>query len=366
MIEAMEPSAWHLRGVILPEDEPRDLWIADGVVADEPPAEAVALASECWVLPGLVDAHNHIALGTGGGIPKAEQEAHAIADRDAGTLLIREVGSPVDTHWVDDRADLPRIIRSGAHIARPKRYIRNFAVEIAPEDLVAELELQAAAGDGWVKFVGDWIDRDVGDLAPLWPADIAAAAIARAHELGVRVTAHCFGEQAPAELVAAGIDCIEHGTGLSGEVIEQMAANGTALVPTLTNIENFPLYASQGGRFPTYQAHMEQLYANRMTTFRTALDAGVAIYAGTDAGSIVPHGLIPHEVELLADVGGADFALGAASWRARDWLGASGLEIGASADLVVYDADPRLDVTVLRRPIAVILRGRLVAGSLAA
>ena len=47
------------------------------------------------------------------------------------------------------------------------------------------------------------------------------------------MTAHCFGEQSVAELVAAGIDCIEHGTGMSDDVIQQMAENGTALVPTI-------------------------------------------------------------------------------------------------------------------------------------
>jgi hypothetical protein len=86
---------------------------------------------------------------------------------------------------------------------------------VEPDQLVAEVERQAARGDGWIKLVGDWIDRELGDLAPLWPPAVAAAAIARAHELGCRVTAHVFGEEAVEELVDAGIDGIEHGTGMS-------------------------------------------------------------------------------------------------------------------------------------------------------
>ena len=120
---------------------------------------------------------------------------------------------PTPGGWTT-RDDLPKIIRAGRHIARPLRYLRNYGAEVEPADLVAEVERQAARGDGWIKLVGDWIDREVGDLAPLWPADVAAAAIARAHELGCRVTAHVFGEQAVSELVAAGIDGIEHGTGM--------------------------------------------------------------------------------------------------------------------------------------------------------
>jgi len=51
-------------------------------------------------------------------------------------------------------------------------------------------------------------------------------AIAAAHEEGARVTAHTFDEQAVAELVAAGIDGIEHGTGLDDATIELMAERG--------------------------------------------------------------------------------------------------------------------------------------------
>jgi imidazolonepropionase-like amidohydrolase len=53
--------------------------------------------------------------------------------------------------------------------------------------------------------------------------------------------------------------------------------------------------------------------------------------------------------------------LAAASWRARAWLGRPDtLAEGAPADLVVFDADPRQDLAVLRRPVRVILRGVVV------
>lgn len=350
-----------LKAIVLPEFSTRDLWIADGVIVDSPPADAINLSDDvCYVLPGLVDAHNHIAIGVGGAIPREEQEARAIIDRNLGTLLIREVGSPADTHWVDDREDLPRLIRSGHHLARPKRYLPNFADEIDPEDLVANVELQAGRGDGWVKFVGDWIDRSVGDLTPLWPKEIARAAIERAHELGVRVTAHCFAEQSVIELVDAGIDCIEHGTGLDAETIEKMVEKNIALVPTMTNLENFPIYAGAATKYPTYEAHMMDLYRRRFETIGAAREAGVQIYCGTDAGSVVDHGRVPDEVELLSRIGDPMFALGAASWRAREWLGAEGLQVGDSADLVVYDENPVTNLAVLKHPKMVILRGKVV------
>ncbi|MGC3993718.1 MAG: amidohydrolase family protein [Propionicimonas sp.] len=358
---APEAVPLHLNGVLLPDGEVRDLWVVDGLLRSEPVAGAVTVCRGAWIMPGLVDAHCHVGLGAQGAVPVDVAEQQALTDRDAGTLLIRDAGSPVDTHWIDDRDDLPRIIRAGRHIARPKRYIRNYAEEVDPDELVAEVERQARRGDGWVKLVGDWIDRDAGDLAPLWPADIAAAAIERAHELGARVTAHCFGEESVHELVRAGIDGIEHGTGLDDTTIALMAERGVALVPTLVNLENFPGFADAGeARFPAYATHMRALHARRLATIGAAIEAGVPVFAGTDAGGTIQHGLVGTEIGLLARLGGTGFALGAASWRAREWLGAPPVEDGVWADLVVYASDPRVDVEVTRHPSLVVLRGRVV------
>lgn len=359
------PERLHLRGVVLPDGEPRDLWLVDGVVRAEPVPDARTLATGVWVVPGLVDAHCHVGLEMHGAVPDEVAEQHALADRAAGALLLRDAGSPADTRWMDDREDLPRLIRAGRHIARPKRYLRNYADEVEPDALVAAVERQAARGDGWVKIVGDWIDRDIGDLAPLWPADVAAAAIARAHELGVRVTAHVFGEQAVAELVAAGIDGIEHGTGLTDPEIAQMAERQVALVPTLLQLENFLSIAdSAEAKFGVYARHLRALHATRLDVLRRAYEAGVPVYAGTDAGGYLPHGLVGQEVAALAEVTSPGHALGAGSWRARAWLGhPAELVEGVPADLVVFDADPRTDLAVLRRPRHVVLRGRVVGGA---
>ncbi len=352
--------------VLLPEGGgPRDLWVdGAGMVSAEPVAGAETVVTGGYVVPGLVDAHCHVGLDSDGAVDEAELERQLLTDRETGALLLRDAGSPADTQWVDERDDLPRVIRAGRHIARTKRYIRNYGEEIEPGDLVAEVERQAARGDGWVKLVGDWIDREVGDLSPCWPADAAAAAIARAHELGARVTAHCFGEQSVAELVAGGIDCIEHGTGVSDDVIAEMARRGTALVPTRVQLDNFPTYAEQaGGKFPAYAAHMRALHSRCDERLRAAYDAGVPIYAGTDAGGVLPHGMVAQEVLALHERVGlpAEVALGAASWAARDWLGRPGLAPGEPADLVVYAEDPRADLRALSHPRLVMLRGRSVA-----
>ncbi|WP_199430320.1 amidohydrolase family protein [Qaidamihabitans albus] len=354
-------SVLHLRGVVLPGDAERDVWISDGRISFEP-VEGARMLEGGFLVPGLVDAHCHPGIGIGGPTTLAEATEQALADRDAGTLLIRDCGVPIDIRPLQRRADLPRIIRGGRHLSLPKRYIPGLGIDLDnPDDLPGAVAEQAADGDGWVKLVGDWIDRSVGDLAPLWPEDVLAEAVKVAHEAGARVTAHVFGEQALPGLVHAGIDCIEHGTGLSGDLLREMARQGTALVPTLINIENFPAIADQAAKYPVYAAHMRALHAGVTDMVGAALDAGVAVYAGSDAGGQVEHGRLVDEIEALHRAGmTAEQALGVASWAARDWLGEPGITQGASADLLVLDEDPRTDLGALRRPRHIILRGALV------
>lgn len=351
----------HVRGRGLPDGEPVQWWIADGILRAEPVAGAQTVFDGGWILPGLVDAHCHVGLGPHGAVDLDEAITQARSDRDAGALLLRDCGSPIDTRSLDDHHDLPQIIRAGRHLARPKRYIQGYALELDDESqLPHAVAEQARRGDGWVKLVGDWIDRSVGDLAPLWSDEVLTAAVAAAHAEGARVTAHVFGEDALPGLIASGIDCIEHGTGLTEDTVAMMAHRGTALVPTLINIENFPVFADAATRFPRYAAHIRDLHARAGQRIGAAREAGVRIFAGSDAGGNLPHGLIAREVEALKGIGMTPTeAVGAACWDARDWLGRPALADGAPADLLCFAEDPRSGPQVLARPDRIILRGAL-------
>jgi imidazolonepropionase-like amidohydrolase len=350
---------YRLHGVVLPSEITSDLHVdAAGLFTDEPVAAAETLVEGGFIVPGLVDAHCHVGLGPSGPVSLEEADAQARTDRDAGALLLRDCGSPVDTSPLQARRDLPEIIRAARHVARPKRYIAGLSIDLDDPALLPEVVAeQAAAGDGWVKLVGDWIDRGAGDLAPLWPDDVLVAAIAAAHAAGARVTAHVFGTDALPGLIGAGIDCIEHGTGLTDDLIAEMARRGTALVPTLINVDTFPGIADSASRYPAYAAHMRALHGGARDVVRRAVEAGVPVYAGTDAGGGIAHGRIVDEIEALRAAGHPD-ALAAASWAARAWLGRPSFAVGHPADLVVYRSDPRLDPAVLREPQLVMVRGR--------
>src|SRR5919199_3258858 len=170
--------ALHVRGVVLPDDEVRDLWLVGDRVSSAPVPDAVTIASSGFVVPGLADAHAHTGTDPGGAPVTAVSESRSLAavDRDAGVLAIRDAGSPFPYPDLDDDPEMPRLARAGRHIAPPKRYLHDIGVEVEAAELPATVRAQARAGNGWVKLVGDWIDRSVGDLAPAWDvADMAAA-----------------------------------------------------------------------------------------------------------------------------------------------------------------------------------------------
>ena len=104
----------------------------------------------------------------------------------------------------------------------------------------------------------------------------------------------------------------------------------------------------------------EAVHAGAHDVVRRAVEAGVPVFAGTDAGGGNAHGRIADEIRALAAAGHTD-ALGAASWNARAWLGRPAPHPGVPADLVVYRTDPRTDLATLDAPALVMLRGRVVA-----
>jgi imidazolonepropionase-like amidohydrolase len=357
--------ALHVRGVVLPDDEVRDLWLVGDRVTLTPVPDAETVASEGFILPGLVDAHCHIGVADGGvPIDSVEQARElALIDRDTGVLALRDAGSPIDYAVLDDDPDMPRLIRAGRHVAPPKRYLRGLAAEVGEAEVGEELVRQVSRGTGWVKLVGDWLDRDRADLGLAWDPAVMAGAVRAAQAAGARVAVHTFGEDAVSALVRAGVDSVEHGSGLNDDDIAEMARRGTALVPTMINVLTFGSIAAQAeGKFPGYAQHLRDLQDRFPAVVRSAYEAGVPIYVGSDAGGGIRHGLAAQEMLLLHESAGmsAVDVLAAGSWGARAWLGVPGLVEGGTADLVVYAADPRRELATLLSPQRIVLKGRVI------
>nr|WP_296069840.1 amidohydrolase family protein [uncultured Actinoplanes sp.] len=357
--------ALHVRGTVLPEGEVKDLWLVGDRVTYEPVSGAETISDDGFIVPGLVDAHCHLGIAYGAKPIDSLDQARelAVIDRDAGVLALRDAGSPYPYPELDDEDGIPRLARAGRHVAAPRRYLRDIGIEVDPADVAAAVTAQAKAGTGWVKLVGDWIDREVGDLAPSWDAATMAAAVEAAHAAGARAAVHTFSEEGVEIMVRAGVDSVEHGTGLSLDLIDEMARRGTALVPTMINIRTFGEIAEKArGKFAGYADHMVALRDRFPSVVRAAHEAGVPIYVGTDAGGGIRHGQVAEEMLILQEAGlPAEDILASGSWKAREWLGFPGLVEGGLADLVVYAEDPRRTLAVTRHPRRIVLRGRVVA-----
>ncbi len=373
----------HLAGRVVIDDdhEAGEVWVVGGRLTFERPHHSGEETTiDGVVLPGLVDVHCHVGVDVGGAVEPRLAEKQAAVNRDTGVLLIRDAGSAMDTSWLDARDDLPRIVRAGRFLARPKRYMRGLArelgsVEELPEAAAEEARFSAerafrAVGGGtptgWVKIIADWIDRDLGaagDLRPLWPDDILSRAVSAAHEAGARVTAHTFATESVDALLSAGIDCIEHGTGMTDAQIDRAAASGVPIVPTLLQIGEFASIAAMAAeRYPVFAARMTAMGERRYSQVRAFHEAGIQMYIGTDAGGTIGHGSFAEEAaEMVAAGIPAREVVAAASWRARAFLGAQGIEEGASADVVVFEDDPRDEIAALADPRGIILRGRAQA-----
>jgi len=160
--------ALHVRGVVLPDDEVADLWLLGDRVTREPVAGATTISDGGFILPGLVDAHCHIGIAPGSRAVYGLDEARALAavDRDAGVLAIRDAGSPYPYPQLDADPGVPRLARAGQHVAPVRRYLRGIGVEVDAWQVAPAVTQQAKeGGNGWVKLVGDWIDRDLA----IWP-----------------------------------------------------------------------------------------------------------------------------------------------------------------------------------------------------
>jgi len=343
-----------IRGFALPDGEPADLF-ADGDRWTDDPVPGAELVAEGWLLPGLVDAHTHPgAEERGQPLDEAVLRADLHAHVAAGVTMIRSpglAGDPPD--WFGRDEDVPRAVHAGPWIAQHGQFFDGWGRRASHAELPAVAAAQAARS-GWAKIIADWSPGD----EPV-PAAVLAAVVEAVHAVGGRVAVHSQQAAGGAAAVAAGVDSLEHGMCLDPALLPLMAEQGIALTPTLQVLTATLANVRQRPDGPRKDWYVAGATAHP-ALIAAAAEAGVTILAGTDSR---PHGRVADEIRALAAAGlGPHAALAAGSWTARSYLGldpSGGLVPGAPADAVVYDADPRADLTRLDAPRAVILRGRL-------
>jgi imidazolonepropionase-like amidohydrolase len=342
----MAEMGWRLPAVLLPEGDNRQLWAADGRLTETPVGGAEPLPGR-FALPGLVDSHAHLAVSHGLPADPGTALANLRAMRDQGVLLVRDVGAPGSvTLDLRPGTEDPALHVAGRFHAPAGRYYAPLYDPVEPDELVATALAEIAGGATWIKVIADWRSPELSYEAPLLRQLVNAV-----HGAGARVAAHTQWETVR-DVIAAGVDSVEHGLRLDRESLELMAGRGTAWTPTLTAVNGpVPLDAP-----PERHEFIGRAREDLRSLVPMGASLGVTILAGTDT-----YGNLVDEVRWLINYGlDPVAALRSATTVARAFLGHPSLDVGASADVVTFEADPREDPDVLASPAAILVRGRRV------
>jgi imidazolonepropionase-like amidohydrolase len=116
--------AFHLRGIVLPDDEERDLYVVDDRITLEQVIGAETVVDGGWLMPGLVDVHTHPgAERRGDRLDEVLLRRHGIQHRDAGVTLLRVPGSAARLPaWFGQDVQLPRAYGAGPWLAASGRF----------------------------------------------------------------------------------------------------------------------------------------------------------------------------------------------------------------------------------------------------
>jgi imidazolonepropionase-like amidohydrolase len=192
------------------------------------------------------------------------------------------------------------------------------------------------------------------------------AAVDEAHNCGKHTSSHAQGEQGIANSLNAGVDTIEHGIFLTPKLIDQMLKQGSTLVPTLTPMRR-TLQADDMADLPDYAVEkMRRMSEPWLNSFKMAMDAGVPIVSGTDAGTPGnAHGSVAVEVKFMVEAGMSPRqALSSATQTAAKAIGMGDkvgtIAPGYFADLIFVRGNPLDDIRALDNLCGVMKDGKMI------
>jgi imidazolonepropionase-like amidohydrolase len=375
-------------------------WDGDRITAVTPAPEGTE-PSGLSAMPGLVDTHVHLdtnaitgrADRTWGLVTPPEERslhvvAHALAAVRGGVTTMRDLASDT-THFAVGRAfdagllDGPRLLGAGpvgmtaghGDLFTPPHYAHRPPVADSPDECRKLVRQWARAGSHSIKVYTSGGILSMGDKVT-WrnhtDAELAAT-VDEAHALGMLVAAHSHTAEGIDRALAAGVDSLEHGTGMTDEQMAVMVERNLPVGPTLLVHDKVEAQAEG----ITDEAHEKSVEMARVRGDRLlrAGAAGVRFVLGTDANGVFTlFGDQMEEVRAMADLFGwtPERALVSATSDAADAIGLGGLvgriRPGLGADLVLLHGRPweHLSDLTPSRIAAVVSRGRVLSGALPA
>ena len=328
------------------------------------------------LMPGLIDAHSHILLHPYSETVWNDQVArealslrvaratnHLRSELMAGFTTLRDLGTEgagyadVGLKQAVNQGIIPGprlIVTTRAIVATgtygPKGYASEWNVPQGAEEadgvdsLTRVVRDQIGKGADWIKVYADYRWGAGGTAHATFTLEELKLIVEVAKSAGIPVAAHSGNTEGARRAILAGVETIEHGDGLTPELLRMMKERGIALCPTLA-------VASA--------ANVER----KKLVFKQALEAGVTIASGSDVG-VFAHGDNGKEIELMVAWGMpiVEALKSATSVDARvlhleDKIGR--VKTGLFADLIAVEGDPTREVSALRR-VRLVMKGGVV------
>ena len=347
------------------------------------------------ILPGLIDCHTHlVADASFGGLERAgsmsDDEVDEViltslrAHAAAGVTTVRDLGDVgYRTLRFRGLTGLPHVVASGPPLTTLDghcHFLGGAVSSLEDADLRRAVAERVRNGVDVVKVMasGGFATPDSDQLGAQFTAAQLAVLVDEAHRAGLPVVAHAHSLVAMEAAVAAGVDGIEHFSGLSAahgsriedQFLDEVARRGVYVDLTMGNDRRLhalmpappPPVAELMKRFGV--SSFDEFYASRIRELGRFRLHDVRVVTGVDSGMAPTkrHGNLWRVVGEMVEAGYSPAqALAAATSvtaRACGLAAETGrLAPGYAADVLVVDGDLSHDVACLSRPVAVLIGG---------